>query len=180
MLESSGAETNKLDLSCPVPTLLETYRNISTQDSRQSPSATDSIFVGLAVEASSLKLLFDMGCGFTEFLCQMFSYLSWTEVLCCRGVCRLSCHQVASLVFTSNPAHLTARAKLQDLFRDWKEFVDEFVSHRHPATTDYHRWTEGSVECSHLLCAGAVERLVSDEDYIYCAMQESISSANMQ
>jgi len=90
-----------------------------------------------------LKLLFDMGCGFTEFLCQMFSYLSWSEVLCCRGVCR-----------------------------DWKEFVDEFVSHRHPAITDYHRWTEGSVDCSHLLCAGEVERLVSDEDYIYCAMQE--------
>ena len=97
----------------------------------------------IEVENKSLKRLFDLGCGFTEFLTQMFCYLDFSEVQNCR------------LVSTK-----------------WKQFVDDFVFEKHPAITNYYSWTDGSVDNARLFCGGEVRLVCSDVDFIYCAMKD--------
>ena len=39
-------------------------------------------------EQRSIDQLFDRGCGFTEYLVNMFCYLSWSDIEICRLVCK--------------------------------------------------------------------------------------------
>merc|ERR1712080_74765 len=55
---------------------------------------------------SAIQTLFDMGCGFTEFLTQIFLHLSFEEMLTARQVCTR-----------------------------WKNFIDTQVWHHHPSIT---------------------------------------------
>ena len=97
----------------------------------------------LDLERKSLKQLFYMGCGFTEFLTQVFIFLDFSDVQNCRLVCS-----------------------------KWKEFVDEFVIQKHPHVSNFYRWTSGSVENVHLFCGGEVRLVCSDSNNIYCAMKD--------
>ena len=75
----------------------------------------------IKLESKSVKQLFYMGCGFTEFLTQVFCYLNFSDVQNCRLVCI-----------------------------QWKQFVDDFVLEKQPAVTNFYGWTSGSVENAHL------------------------------
>ena len=67
----------------------------------------------LEAEARSIKQLFHMGCGFTDFLSQMFFHLDLEEVQQCRLVCST-----------------------------WKDFVDEFVWLKHPLVKSFEGFVE--------------------------------------
>lgn len=96
----------------------------------------------LEAEARSIKQLFHMGCGFTDFLSQMFFHLDLEEVEQCRLVCST-----------------------------WKDFVDEFVWLRHPLVKNFERWTQGFVEHEQVYCGGEVGIITSDQKRIFCAMK---------
>ena len=96
----------------------------------------------LEAEARSIKQLFNMGCGFTDFLQHVFFYLNLEEVQQCRLVCST-----------------------------WRDFIDEYVWLRHPLVGNYHRWTQGLVEHDQVYCGGEVGLVTSDERWIFCAMK---------
>jgi len=96
----------------------------------------------LEAEARSIKQLFHMGCGFTDFLTQMFFLLDLTELQRCRLVCSV-----------------------------WRDFIDEFVWLRHPLVRNFERWTQGFVEHEQVYCGGEVGIVSSDQSRIFCAMK---------
>jgi len=90
----------------------------------------------------SLSMFFDMGCGFTEFLSNVFAHLPLPQVLQCRLVCST-----------------------------WRDFIDMEVVERHPDTVRERLWRTGIVEHSLLYCGGEVATVASDSGRVYAAMK---------
>jgi len=91
---------------------------------------------------AGLAMLFDMGCGFTEFLSNVFAHLPLPQVLQCRLVCST-----------------------------WRDFIDMEVVERHPDTVRERLWRTGVEEHSMLYCGGEVATVASDAGRVYAAMR---------
>jgi len=89
-----------------------------------------------------LQSLFFMGCGFIEFLENIFSYLPLDQVLICRLVCKT-----------------------------WKEFIDSEVMDRHPDVCLYRKWTQGEGQHHLVYCGGEVATLTADSERVYAALK---------
>jgi len=91
---------------------------------------------------AGLPMLFDMGCGFTEFLSNVFAHLPLPQVLQCRLVCST-----------------------------WRDFIDTEVVERHPDTVSERLWRTGVEAHSMLYCGGEVATIASDASRVYAAMR---------
>jgi len=91
---------------------------------------------------AGLPMLFEMGCGFTEFLSNVFAHLPLPQVLQCRLVCST-----------------------------WRDFIDMEVVERHPDTLRERLWRTGVEAHSMLYCGGEVATIASDVGRVYAAMR---------